>query len=135
VTFLVAGTVTQVISFPARVPAAFLSVHKVITRMLILIEADVIEYEKLRFRSKIRRVGNARILKVQLRLAGDPARVPLVALARDRVDDIAGHDERGSVGERIHEYRVGIRDQQHVALVDGGPTADTRAVYAEPFFE
>src|SRR5205823_5064381 len=76
VTLLVAGTVTQVVSFPARVPAAFLSVYKVVTRMLILIEADVIEYEELRLRSKIRRVSNARILKVQLRLAGDPARVP-----------------------------------------------------------
>ena len=30
---------------------------------------------------------------------------------------------------------VGIRDQQHVALVDGGPAADAGSVDAEAFFE
>ena len=41
----------------------------------------------------------------------------------------------GSVGERIEEGRLGLRHDEHVALVDRLPAADAGAVEAQAVFE
>ncbi len=41
----------------------------------------------------------------------------------------------GELGERIDERRLGLRHEQHVALVDRLPAADARAVEAEAVLE
>jgi hypothetical protein len=103
--------------------------------VLVLIEADVIEDEELGFGAEERGVGHARVIEVQLGLLRDPSRVALVALFGDRVLHVAVEDECGDLGEGIEEGSGGVGDQQHVALVDGGPAADTGAVHTEAFFE
>ena len=135
VAFLVTRPVAEVVLLPATVPAALFGVDEVIARMLILIEADVVEDEELSLGPEIGRVGDARVLQVQLGLLGDPARIALVVLARDRVHRVGDHDQRRRLAERIHDGRIRVRHQEHVALVDGCPGADAGAVEAVTFFE
>ncbi len=45
------------------------------------------------------------------------------------------HHQSGDLIERIGERGAGVRNQQHVAFVDGGPTADAGTVHAEAFLE
>ena len=135
VAFLVTRAIAQVVFPTTGIPASFLGVDEVVTLVLILIEADVVENEELGFRAEIGGVGNAAVLQVKLGLLANPARVALVALLGDRVLHVADHHERGGLGERIHDRRVGIRNQEHVALVDRRPTADARSIHAEALFE
>ena len=60
VAFLVARPVAQVVLFAAGIPAAFFGIDEVEAGVLILIEPDVVEDEKLGFGAEIRRVGDAR---------------------------------------------------------------------------
>ena len=103
--------------------------------MLVLIEADVVEDEEFGFRAKVGGVAHAAVLQIQLGFFGDPARVALVVLLGDGVDDVAVHHDGGNFRERIHERRGGIGNQQHVAFVDRRPAANARAVHAETLFE
>ena len=80
-------------------------------------------------------VGDAGALQIIHRLAGDVARVADVVLPRDRVLHVADHAQRRDLRERIEERRLGLRHQQHVALVDRLPAADAGAVEAEALFE
>src|ERR1700681_1104088 len=45
--FLEARTVAQVALFPTGIPSAFFGVDKIVTAVLALFEADVVEYEEL----------------------------------------------------------------------------------------
>src|SRR5579862_91786 len=56
-------------------------------------------------------------------------------LLGNRIDDVAVHDEGRRLGKRIHESGIRIRDQQHVALVDGSPSPDTGPVHSETVFK
>ena len=103
--------------------------------MLILIEADVVENEELGFGPEIRGVADAAVLQIHLGFARDPARIAIVALPRDRVDHVAGHHQRRNLIEGIGERGARIRDQQHVAFVDGGPAPDAGSVHPKAFLE
>ncbi len=135
VTFFVAWPVSEIVLFAPRVPAALFGVDVVEAGVLVLVKANVIENEELGFGAEVGRVGKAAVLQVHLGFLGDPARIALVVLPRDGIDDVAGHHQRAGFGERIHESRAGVRNEQHVALVDGGPATDARPIHAEAFFE
>ncbi len=103
--------------------------------MLVLIETDVIEDEKLGLGPEERRVGYTGVVQVHLGLLRNPARIPLIMLTRDRIDDAARHDQRTSLRKRIDVGGIRIRNEQHIALVNRCPAANTRSVDAEPIFE
>ena len=107
IAFFVARPVAQVMLRAARIPAALFGVDEVEAGMLVLIEADVIEDEELGFGAEIGGVGEAGILQIHLGLAGDPARVAVVVLARDRIDHVAQHHQRLGFVEGIDEGGVG----------------------------
>ena len=119
----------------AAIPLAFFAIEEEVAAVRRLVEADVVEDEELGFGADEAGVGDAGALQVVDRLAGDVARIARVILARDRVLHVADHAERGDLGERIDERRVGLRQEEHVALVDRLPAADAGAVEAEAFFE
>jgi hypothetical protein len=103
--------------------------------MGVLIEADVIEDEELGFRSEERGIGGTAILQVQFGFLGNPAGIALVILFGDGIPGISDDNQRGHFRERIHEDGIWIGDEEHIALIDGSPTADTRSVHAETVLE
>jgi hypothetical protein len=108
---------------------------KVKSRMLILIEPHVIENEELRLRAEIRRIRQPAVLQIAFGFTGDPARVALIVLPRNGIDHVAGHHQRANLPEGIDERGARVRDEQHVALVDGRPTADAGSINAETLFK
>ena len=74
-------------------------------------------------------------MQIRFRFFCDAARVPIVRLARDRIDDGANETERRLRIEDIDPCRRRIGDDEHVARVDGAPAANTRAVEAEAIGE
>ena len=91
-------------------------------------EPGVIEDEELGFRSDIDQVADLGLLQVRLGALGDHARIARIALAGQRLENIAKH-RRGRLRiERIDMGRIGIRHQRHVALVDGFPAGDRGGV-------
>ncbi len=71
----------------------------------------------------------------ELGLLGDPSGVAFVILASDGVLDVAEHHESRHLHERIDQGGGRVGDQEHVALVYRGPTADAGAINAEPLVE
>ena len=124
VAFLVSRTIPKIVVLAARIPAAFLRIDEVKSAVLVLIETDIVEDEKLGFGSEERRVGDTAILQIELGFFRDPARIAIIVLPRNRIDDIAKHHQRARFGERIEESRRRIGNDQHVAFIDGGPAAD-----------
>ena len=96
--------------------------------MLVLGEAHVVKDEELRFRPEVGRVGDARRLDVGLGLLGHVARVTTVGLERQRIVHEAVQVERLVLTERVDHRGRGIRQQDHVRLVDLLEAADGRAV-------
>src|SRR3546814_10512554 len=90
--------------------------------------SDLVEHEELGFRSPERDVADAAGLQVLAGKHGGRARVAIVELAADRVDDIAEQDELRTVAEGIHDRGAEIGPQDHVGLVDGLPAGDRGAV-------
>src|SRR5215831_17863728 len=86
ITLLVTRTITEIVLLAAGIPAAFFGVDKVETVLLTLIEANVVEDEKLSFSAEIGGVGNAGGTEVELSLLGDVARITVIALLGDRID-------------------------------------------------
>ena len=80
----------------------------------MLAEAHVVENEKLRFRSEERGVGDAGALQIGFRFFGDAARVAIVRLARDRIDDRADEAQRRLGVEDVDPRRGRIGDDEHV---------------------
>jgi hypothetical protein len=68
-------------------------------------------------------------------LAGDVARIAGVGFAGDGIHDVADQHHGGLLVERIDFGCGGVRDHQHVAGVDGLPSADTGAVESEAVFK
>src|SRR6185312_81303 len=101
----------------------------------VLVETHVIEDEELGLRSEIGGVSHAGVLQIELSLFGNPAGIALVVLPGERIAYVANHDERRGFHERVYESGCGVGDQQHVALVDGGPSADAGSVDAKAFSE
>ncbi len=123
--FLVTQLVAEVRELlAAAVPDALDAVDEIIPRVRVLIVTHVVEDKELRFRPKIRRVGNLGLFQVRLGLAGDIARVAAVRFARDRVDRV-GHDANGAgLGKRIDKGADRVQHQEHVAGLDRFPAAD-----------
>ena len=69
--------------------------------------------------------------QVLLGLAGDAARVAGVELLGHRVVDVADHDQRLVLGERVEERGGLVRHQQHVGGLDLLEAADRGAVEAQ----
>ena len=89
---------------------------------------DVVEDEELGFRADIDGVADAFRLHVGLGLLGGAARVAVVGLAGDRVEDVADHHHGRLREERIDMGRLGVGHQHHVGLVDRLPAGDRGAV-------
>ncbi len=136
VTFLRANLVTEIREFFApAVPMAFRAVDEMEGRVAGVAEADFVENEELGFRSEGSRVGDAGALQIRFRFFRDAARIAIVRLARDRIDDRADEAE-GRLGvEEIDPGGRRIGNDEHVAGVDRAPAADARAIEAEAFGE
>ncbi len=98
-------------------------------------EAHVVEDEEFGLGTEIGDVADARRLQIFLGLAGDAARVAVVAMAGGRLDDVADEHERGGGEEGVQRGGVEIRHQQHVGLVDRLPAGDRGAVEGDAFVQ
>src|SRR5690606_15795891 len=68
-------------------------------------------------------------------LASHVTRIARIVLASDGILHVADHHNRLELGERIDEGRVGLRQEQHVALVNRLPATNARAVEPEAILE
>ena len=100
-------------------------------RVAFVSEPHVVENEKLRFRSEERGVGNPGALQVCFRFFGDAARIAIVRLARDRIDNRANETQRRFGVEDVDPGRGRVGNDEHVGGVDDSPAADARAVEPE----
>ena len=103
--------------------------------MLVLIEADLVEDVELGFGPEERGVGDSRALQISFGFLRDAARVAIVRLARDRIDNGANKTQRRFRVENVDPRARRIRNHEHVRRVNRPPTANARAVEAEPFRE
>ena len=104
--------------------------------MRLLVEADVVEDEKLGFGAEKGRVGQLGAQQIGLGALGDAAGVAEIGLAGDGVFDRT--DQRqggGGHGTGPMTAVVGSGHDEHVGLVDFLPAANGRAVEAEAVFE
>ncbi len=136
VAFFRANLVTEIRKFFApAVPMAFRAVDEMEGGIAGVAVADFVENEELGFRSEEGGVGDAGALEIRFRFFGDAARVAIVRLARDRIDDGANEAERRLGVEDVDPRRARIGDDKHVAGVDRAPAADAGAVEAEALGE
>ncbi len=124
ITFLVARTVSQIVLYPSRIPAAFFSIDEVETFVLVLIESHVVEDEELGFGTEVGGVGQAGRHQIHLGLFGDVTGIAIIALLGHWIDHVAHHHHRGNFGEGIKHVFRGVGNQQHVAFVNGCPAAN-----------
>ena len=101
----------------------------------MLAESHVVEDEKLRFRSEERGIGDAGRFQICFGFFGDAARVAIVRLARDRIDNRADQRQRRFGVEDVDPGRRRIGNDEHVRGVDDSPAADARSVEAEAIGE
>ena len=119
----------------ARVPVALGRIDLVPRLVGTARVRDLVEDEELALRADEARVGDPGGAKVRLGALRKLARILVVRLARDRVDDLADERERRRLGEGVEDGGGGVRHQEHVALRDALPAADRGAVEAEPVLE
>ena len=89
---------------------------------------DGIEDEELGLGTEIGDVAQARALQIRLGFLRDGARVALVALAGQRLENVAGEHDGRLIVEGIHALRIGIGHEQHVGGLDALPARDRGAV-------
>ena len=129
VALLGAGLVAEVRALVrAGVPLALDRVDPVHAAVRRGLEPHVVEDEELGLGAEVRGVGHPGGEEVLLRLLGDVARVAAVPLARDRIGDVAVHDERLPASERVQVGGGGVGDEDHVRLLDLLEAAHGRAV-------
>jgi hypothetical protein len=119
----------------AGVPDRLLAVHGVERAVAFAVELDVIEDEKLGFRTEdggVRQTGGSQILFGSLR---DSAGIPVVGFLGTRFRNGARQRKRRGRAKRINERRCRIRHGQHVGGLDGLPSADRRAVETKAVLE
>jgi len=127
---LVGGLVAEVAALldAARVPGGLDGVDVVVARVLLRLEADVVEDVELGLGSEERGVRDPGRPEVRLGLGGHLARVTAVGLVRVRVHDVEV-DVEGLLGaERVDVGRVEVGHQLHVRLVDGLEATDRGSV-------
>ena len=115
----------------APVPLRLAAVEMEIALVCVLVEAHIVEHEKLRLGADEAGVGDAGALEIVGRFAGHMAGIAGVVFAADRILHVADHRQRRQHRKRIDHRRRRHRNQQHVALVDRLPAADARSVEAE----
>ncbi len=136
VSLLVPGAVTQVgSSVPARVPDALLRIDVVVSRVLVLVEADGVENEELQLRSEEGGVCDAGLLEIGLGLLTDVAWVPLETAPGHWICHIAHDAQGGDLANRVHDRGVRVWHEEHIALVDMGETTDAGPVEPVPISE
>src|SRR5207249_10591533 len=96
-----------------------------------LIEADVIEDIEFRFRPPVRDIADPCRDQVFLGLLRHVARVPGKGFQGERIANIAREAQSGYVKHGIDEGAVGIRKDEHVALLNLGESAYARPVKAD----
>ncbi len=119
----------------ARVPDALFGIDEVVAAEGVLVEPDRVEDVELGLRAPVADVGDTGLLEVGLRLLGDVAGVAAVGLAGDRVVHVADQVHGRDAQDGVDRGRVGVREQEHVALVDGLEPADAGPVEPEAFGE
>ena len=94
VAFLRADLVAEVWEFfPRAVPMSLALSTEMEELIPGVAETHFVEDEKFRFRSEERGVGDAGALQIRLRFFRHAARIAIVRLARDRLDDRANETE------------------------------------------
>ena len=101
---------------------------------LALVVRHLIEHKELSIRPKERLVCDTRRLHIQLGLASNTARVTGIALMSNRVTDVAENRNRVRK-EWIHKSSLRIRNDQHVAFMDGLPPLHRGPVEPKPVLE
>jgi hypothetical protein len=134
VAFLEAGLIAEVgLLIAAGVPLTLDTVDEVVAAVLSLVEANIVQDEELQFRADVDGVRDLRLLDVLLGLAGDEPRVATVGLFSEGVFDITDDGERGELTDRIDPRRRGVRNQDHVRLLDLLKPSDAGAVEPDAF--
>ena len=136
IAFLRADLVTEIWKFFAlAVPMSLAAIDRVGRAVAGVAETHVVEDEKFRFRAEERGVGDARALQISFRFFRHAARIAIVRLARDRLDDRADETERRLGVENVDPRGRRVGDDEHVGGIDRFPAANARAVKAEAFGE
>ena len=94
-------------------------------------EFDIVENEKLSFRTEIGGVADAQTAHVGDRRFRGRARATFIGLVGRRFQHVAENRHRRLGRERIHDRGRQIRAQVHVGFVDRFPAGDRRAVEHE----
>ncbi len=140
VAFLVTRLVAQVAAavgalVPAGVPLALGGFHVIVAAVLVLREADRIEYEELELRSKVASGRDPSLFQVHLRLLRDETRIARVGLLQDRVENVADDRQRRHLAGRIDKGGGGVGLEQHVRFLDFLEAADRGTVKPDAFIE
>ena len=107
----------------------------VVAGVLVGVKPHIIEDEELRFCTEIGSVGNAGGFEIRLGLLGNIAWAPFVFLLGDRIEHVTDQTDGLLFNEPVNEGRPRIGDDQHIALIDRFPPADTGTVKPEAFFK
>ncbi len=91
-------------------------------------ELHAVEDEELGLGPDEGGVADATRLQELLGLLRGRAGVAVVGLASGRLDDVADQDQARLGGKRVHHRGLGVRQQDHVRLVDRFPAGDRGAV-------
>ncbi len=97
-------------------------------RVVIVLEADVVEHEELGFGPDVDGVARAAGLEIGFGAGRGGARVAAVKLAGRRLDDVAEQDHHRGRRERIDVGGVEVGLEDHVGFVDRLPPGDRAAV-------
>ncbi len=87
-----------------------------------------VEHEEFGLGADIVRIGNSRGVQVGLRPLRDSPRIPVVGLARLRLENVADDHQGGRGGERDHLGRRRIGHKGHVGFVDRLPAGNGRTI-------
>ena len=98
-------------------------------------KSHIVENKKFRFRPEKGSVRDAGRFEISLRFFGNPARVAIVRLASDRIDDCANETQRRFCVENVDPCGSRIRNDEHVRGVDHAPAANARSVKPEAISE
>ncbi len=136
IAFLVARAIGLVrLGVLPRVPDAFHGIDLVHARKLVLVEAHAVEDVELTLGAKETRVRDAGRQQEGLRLLADIAWIARVGLAGDRIDHVAADAECRHPQDGVDDRGRGVRDQQHIALMDVLEPANARAIEADTLAE
>ncbi len=109
-------------------PGGFVGVDLDEAARHVHIPADLVENEKLGFRTEIGGIADARCFQISLGLFGDGARIAVVGFAITGFEHIAAQQQRGFFVERVDIGGVRVGHEQHVRGFDALPASDGRAV-------